>query len=366
MIFDRTKEVRLRVVCNLIFFVCLILSSCSEKTSDIKILWTDGKATGISIPRNSIGNISGSPEQSMIVHLVTEQQPVAMMGNYKATDDEIIFEPLIPFTRGMHYAVRVNDKQISTIEIPAAHDLPALITVYPTGDTVPENLLKIYLHFSKPMQEGVSAKYITLLQNQDTVHGAFLDLQPELWNEDRTLLTIWLDPGRIKRDLIPNKRLGTPLLKGNRYSVVVSNRWKDTQGLTLMRSFTKEFFVEDRDSISPDPKRWKLHVPASGSTEGFSLEFNAPLDYSLLMSTMSVVNESGKKIDGRWQLGDEEERMYFTPAQHWPVGHYVLQVETRLEDLAGNNLNRLFDEDISRGRKPSPMGAFVSIDFFVK
>ena len=41
--------------------------------------------------------------------------------------------------------------------------------------------------------------------------GTFLDLQPELWNAEGTVLTLWLDPGRIKRDLIPNKELGIPL-----------------------------------------------------------------------------------------------------------------------------------------------------------
>ena len=34
----------------------------------------------------------------------------------------------------------------------------------------------------------------------------FLELENELWNPEHTQLTLWLDPGRIKRDLIPNQR----------------------------------------------------------------------------------------------------------------------------------------------------------------
>ena len=77
---------------------------------------------------------------------------------------------------------------------------------------MPENLLKIYLRFSHPMREGQSDKYISLIKNgKDTLPDVFLNLQPELWNEDRTVLTVWLDPGRIKRDLQPNLKLGNPL-----------------------------------------------------------------------------------------------------------------------------------------------------------
>ena len=79
-------------------------------------------------------------------------------------------------------------------------DLPLLLsTVTPTGQAT--------AHFSQPMQEGVSAEHICLVKGEkDTLKNVFLDLQPELWNHDRTMLTLWLDPGRIKRDLQPNRQ----------------------------------------------------------------------------------------------------------------------------------------------------------------
>ena len=55
------------------------------------------------------------------------------------------------------------------------------------------------------MEEGRSTRYVVLVkEGVDTLKGTFLDLQPELWNDDATELTLWLDPGRIKLDLIPN------------------------------------------------------------------------------------------------------------------------------------------------------------------
>ncbi len=41
-----------------------------------------------------------------------------------------------------------------------------------------------------------------------------------------------------------------------------------------------------------------------------------------------------------------ETGFLFTPEKPWETGLYKLQVESRLADLAGNNLNRLFDVDL--------------------
>ena len=105
------------------------------------------------------------------------------------------------------------------------------------------------------MSEGQSQKHIFLLNhNNDTIKDVFLDLQPELWDEDRTVLTMWLDPGRIKRDLIPNLQKGNPLKKGQQYTLAVAGEWKDEEGLPLKASYTRKFFVGERDSTGPDTK----------------------------------------------------------------------------------------------------------------
>ena len=41
--------------------------------------------------------------------------------------------------------------------------------------------------------------------------------------------------------------------------------------------------------------------------------------------------------------------MALSPDPAMAPGDYVVRVNTKLEDLAGNNLRRLFDEDVSDG-----------------
>jgi len=42
-----------------------------------------------------------------------------------------------------------------------------------------------------------------------------------------------------------------------------------------------------------------------------------------------------------------ETQLVFTPALPWKSGHYSITVMSILEDLAGNNLNHLFDVDLT-------------------
>ena len=217
------------------------------------------------------------------------------------------------------------------------------------------------------MREGQSHQYVSLLKNgTDTLPGVFLDLQPELWNADRTLLTLWLDPGRIKRDLQPNKRLGAPLRTGTRYQLVVSSAWPDAQGAVLGTLASKTFVAVRRDSLSPDVAKWSIHPPQSGSLEPVAIDFGEALDYSLLTETLHVKNPLGAVVPGSWQVEDNEKRVRFKPEKPWQSGGYELRVEGRLEDLAGNNLNRPFDRDISRKGDSPTTRPFHSLPFVVR
>lgn len=359
-------RIRLRLLRNLIFFSLFLLSACAKKTEAIRLIWNKEQVIGISIPKNSIGSISDSLDRQLMIRLVKDGDPIAMFGNYKIDHDEIIFEPLVPFTRGLRYQVLINHRVVQELFIPpiGPKDAPSLLAIYPTEDTVPENLLKMYLQFSKPMREGQSVSYLTLLRNNyDTVQGAFLDLQPELWNEDRTMLTVWLDPGRIKRGLHPNKLYGAPLQKGANYTLAVSNQWKDVEGATLAMGIYKNFSVTLRDSLSPDPQTWTIHNPKTGTTHALQIALKSPLDYSLLKTTLHIVNAAEQIIPGDWQIENQEREVSFIPKTQWVSGVYQLQIETRLEDLAGNNLNRAFDRDVKARVQSTSTAKIISIQF---
>jgi hypothetical protein len=363
-----TKKIRLYTIYGLIFFCMHTSISCTQRNQNesIRVRWKDKKAISILIPINLAGEI---PENALAktiqVRLRSSGNVVAIFGQIDRQDRDLIFTPLIPFTRGLRYEVLAGTRRIGTFDIPNADagDAPDLLAIFPSSDSLPENLLKIYLRFSQPMQEGQSAKYVTLVRNEnDTIRGAFLDLQPELWNDDRTMLTLWLDPGRIKRDLKPNKLLGAPLQANSRYQISVSQNWKDQQGSKLKKAFTKNFVTTVRDSISPAPKSWKITRPRSGSTP-LKIAFGESLDYGLLVETMSVVTHDGPIVPGKWQIEDKESTLFFTPDKPWISGTYKLIIETRLEDLAGNNLNRPFDRDVTDKNLKVGTTRFVDIPF---
>ncbi|MEB2774213.1 Ig-like domain-containing protein [Algoriphagus sp. D3-2-R+10] len=340
-------QIRLCGIHSLIFFSALCIFSCSNKTEeDISIVWDNERAIGLKIPLSS----NHYKISEIEVRLVQDGNRVPILGEFKEEENLAVFLPLIPFTRGQRYEVFGAERKLGDVLIPDLNAKEAnlsLVEIYPTKDTVPENLLKLFLKFSKPMREGESLSYLTLIKGtSDTLSGVFLDLQPELWNEDQTLLTVWLDPGRIKRDLIPNLEMGAPLTNSEKYKLIVSSEWKGLNGGILDQTYTKDFFVTVRDSISPDPSDWILDIPIPGSKSALHINFNQSLDYSLLGDVFKIKYLESEKISGIWQIGIEEKSIAFTPTNEWQKGNYTLEIESRLEDLAGNNLSRLFETDL--------------------
>jgi hypothetical protein len=343
---------------NLLFFVLILLSpSCVMDPPNPNIVWKDSKAVGISVPYGWVGSM----DEDSIRHAVTfvlsgDKNKTAVMGNYTFNNHTFLFEPLIPFTRGMKYEAYVHDRKIWDFGIfpPETGAAPAVKAVYPMLDTVPENILKIYIEFSQPMREGGSAKYVSLIKNDnDTLRNVFLDLQPELWNENRTVLTLWLDPGRIKRDLQPNLKLGAPLHAKDKYKLFVSSEWPNAQGRVLQHSFNWPFTTAVRNETSPDPNKWKITLPSRSSQEALWVSFDKPLDHFLLGECIHVKDASGKMIKGKIIVSPEDRGCRFTPEHPWAAGKYEIAIDSKLEDLCGNNLNRPFDRDITKTKTPS-------------
>jgi hypothetical protein len=345
------KKIRLPVIGCLIF--SFLLTGCSGNKNEarpVTIQWNGNKAESIFVPKELLdGLVKDSIEQFLHIQLANTPSPI--LGEYAIQDTGVLFRPLLPFTRGLQYEIAWKGKLIGELNIlpDNTHPLPQVISIYPTNDTVPLNLLKIYIVFSAPMQEGEALQHITVLKNRrDTVPSVFLDLQPELWNKERTILTLWLDPGRIKRDLQPNIKMGSPLQEKTLYQLVISNDWRDAEGVSLDGIYRKEFFVGARDSISPDPMQWTLYKPAGGSKKPLQIDLHESLDYVLLKNTIRIADGSDSTIDGTIETGAAETVLVFTPSAEWRTGDYTIEIESRLEDLAGNNLGRLFDQDLTR------------------
>jgi len=336
--------------CRLFLFSSLLLIGCRDGKSpkEISIIWKDGKAIGLSIPREFVRDIEEASIPSRIkIRLANHHEESGIAGNFNLNSDSIAFTPVIPLTRGLTYTVSIEGKRLATIPIPAGSNAPQVTAVYPNMDSVPENILKLYLSFSKPMVEGHSLEYISLRDEKgDSLPKIFLDLKPELWNEEGTMLTLWFDPGRIKRDLQPNKLLGPPLRRGRHYKLTVAQGWPDQEGRQLENNFSKDIIAIERDSTSPDPAKWNLAIPRPGTNEALKVDCGEPMDYVLLQNCIHLIDHSGKVLKGTLSVSTDQRSCLFVPVQAWISGEYTIQVEARLEDLAGNNLNRPFDRDL--------------------
>ena len=345
------SRIRFYFIGNLVLSFLLIACIENKKENDpITIQWNGEKAEGIDIPRKLLKGVN---EDSITKHLQVRlfSNSNDILGEYTINKGSVSFKPLVAFTSGLKYEVLYSDKLISQFEIPPlkVKEKTEIVSIYPTTDTLPENALKLYLVFSNPMQEGQSLNNITVIRNDnDTLHSTFLDLDHELWNKERTTLTLWFDPGRIKRDLQPNKSLGLPLQKNNSYKIIISKEWRDARGVALKSNFHKNFVVGKRDIASPDPDNWTVSKTKVSSKEPLLVFLHEPLDYLLLKNAVRITDDEGNILSGSVEPMEKETVLRFTPAEAWKQGTYTIEIESRLEDLAGNNLNRLFDKDLTQ------------------
>jgi len=333
---------------SLVFFLCIIAACQTQKTDKIKLVWKNGQATAILIPDYLVEDMDRYP---LVVSLNGSDRGI--LGSFIKTDTGILFQPLIPLSQGMEYGVLQSNRVVGKITVPAsAGKAPRVLAIYPQADTVPENLLKFYIEFSEPMRTGNALDHIFLVdKNRDTLERIFLDLKPELWDQTDKVLTVWIDPGRIKRDLVLNKELGNPLHSRQAYELVISGNWKDRRGLSLGQNITKKFIAGPHVDAQLDINQWRIAAPGAATTAPLVIHLNHPLDHYLLQESISVLTQTGKPVKGKVTLADKDKAWTFTPDAQWQAGVYKLRVAARLEDLAGNNLNKVFDRDIYKQKK---------------
>src|SRR5207237_1104835 len=85
--------------------------------------------------------------------------------------------------------------------------------VYPSGDPLPENHLRFYVHFSAAMRQGEAYGHVHVLDaSGKALDHPFLELDEELWDPQGKRLTLLFHPGRIKKGLKPREELG-PILE---------------------------------------------------------------------------------------------------------------------------------------------------------
>jgi hypothetical protein len=221
--------------------------------------------------------------------------------------------------------------------------------VHPSVAEVPANLLRWYVEFSAPMEAGSAHDHVKLLDASGReVPRAFLDVSEELWSPDRRRLTLLFDPGRVKRGIRTNIESGAPLIECRRYRLTIDAEWRDGRGAMLASGFEHPFQVGAADRASPDPSSWTIHAPPAGTRAALRLTFPEPLDHALLGRVLNVVDASEEPVAGQGVPSDDGRSWSFLPESTWAAGSLAVHVDPQLEDLAGNNVARLFDADLRR------------------
>ena len=294
----------------------------------------------------------------------TSEELPAVLGDYAVDGGALRFTPRFPLAAGQRYEVVFDPSSLpsarhasapapsrilrAAVEVPAPDRKPStrVAAVYPTGPEVPENHLRLYIVFTAPMGLGRGNPHVRLLdQGGQPVADAFLPLDVDLWNPDRTRYTVLYDPGRVKRGIRPNAELGRPLSADRRYTLQIDAAWRDGGGQPLVAPFSREFRVGPPRERALDPDAWRLDLPSHGTRDPLAVRFPVSLDYGLLQSALRVATGSGRPMAGEIEVEEGETRWTFTPREPWRPGDYQVVAAPTLEDVAGNRIGRPFEVD---------------------
>ena len=324
---------------------------------------------GIRVEGGSI-RVEGKGEVAVYVEGVAGAP--AVLGMSRVEGEDTVFAPRFGLTAGVKYRVVFRGPGgvvERVVDGPEREQKAAtrVVQVYPSRSVVPENLLKLYLHFSSPMSRGEAYQRVRLEEEgKGVVESPFLELEQELWDREGKRLTLLFDPGRVKRDLKPHREAGAPLRDGGRYTLVVDRRWRDAEGGELIEEFRKEFRAGPADREPVDLKKWVIRAPRAGTRGAIEVEFGEPLDRALVERVVWVASSRGERLDGRVEVDREEMRWRFWPQDAWEAGSYWVRVEKILEDLAGNTVGKRFEVDVFERVEERVGREVVSVGFGVK
>ncbi|MCH8020726.1 hypothetical protein IH785_12785 [candidate division KSB1 bacterium] len=307
-----------------------------------------------------------------------------ILGTYKIENQAIYFKPRFPFRLGLAYYARFDFIQLYSLvdwintsgpdfmestfllEKPTRIAPTTVTNIFPSTDVVPANLLRFYIHFSAPMGPGNAHDYVHLLNSRnEEVALPFVEVEEGLWDRDRKRLTLFFHPGRLKRGVAPNLKMGPPLRKGETFRLILDRNWKDAYGNPLEKGFQKEFKVAADDRGPVSEKEWRVTTPSAGTRQPLILNFPDPLDHALLSRMILIVDTNGNSCKGTIEISKSEMRWEFIPDSPWASGNYSVAVNTALEDLAGNNLNSVFDRELAHSRPQIETGGLAKIHFRV-
>lgn len=337
-------------------------TAAPAQTIDVRLENGAFRVTGWSTPATPPAN----GWASVFVVYAGEGNVPPLLGSYAVEGGSLVFHPRFPLEPGVRYHAVFHAPggvlQDRIFNGPAKHATPSarVLHIYPSGDILPSNLLRLYVYFSVPMTQGEAGRRMHLLDEKDKELPAVFLPGEELWDPRSQRLTMTFDPGRIKRGLTSNTAMGPPLVEGRRYTLVIDRDWPDARDVAMIEGFRKSFRTGPGERTPPDPTQWRLGAPRAGTTAPLTVEFPKPMNYVLLERMLKVAD-----VTGSVSVDRAETRWLFTPREAWKPGDYRLIVNTAIEDLAGNSIGRPFDIDVFDRVTEHIAGSTISLPFRV-
>jgi hypothetical protein len=275
----------------------------------------------------------------------------AMLGSYGREAGGVTFTPRFApdVSVRLRAVFRPRDGEPVTawfggVPAPVRAPTTRVLSLTPSAEVWPENVLRLYLSFSAPMRIGEAWRHIRMLDEAGRpMGGMFVEIEQELWDPEGRRLTVLFDPARIKRGLVDHINQGPPLAVGQRCTLEIDAAWRDAAGNRLVEGLSKTITVAPPLRAALDPGAWRLAPPAT-PLGPLIVDFPRPLDAALALRALSVWKGLAE-LPGEARLERNETRFVFTPDGDWTAGPYDLRADPVLEDIAGNRIGRPFDID---------------------
>ena len=303
-----------------------------------------------------IRNLPRDVTPDVAVHVgerATSDPPVA--GGVRLVNGVPTFTPMFPLDPGRAYFVRAewrgpHVEGVVRLPAKAAGDPVRVTAIQPDLEGSPENVLRLYVHFSGPMGRGTGNEHVIIRDAAGReVVDPFLPVDGEFWNAERTRYTLFFDPGRVKTGILPNEQMGRPLRRGRRYTLTVSDRWLDASGRPLAESREWSFTPGPAIAEPLEPAAWPIDKPRAGTRDPVTVRFPHTLDDALLRRALGIARD-GQSVEGTFEIQPGARAWRFTPAQPWAAAAHQLVVLSILEDPSGNRIGRAFEvEGATRG-----------------
>lgn len=276
-----------------------------------------------------------------------------LFGSYEVRDGALWFTPKFALARGARYSVTayLNDlRRTAEYHVPEIKSRSATTVEYiaPAAERLPANMLKFGLFFSRPMREGreVFSRIHLYDAGGKEIPSPWRDI--ELWNDDRTALTLYIHPGRIKQGVNLREEFGPVLLPNRAYTLVIDAELQDSAGNPLNVTVRRTFKTEPEVRGKIDVAKWKIVAPRAGTKEPLLIETDRALDLwsrNQRSEPVEILDSNG----GAVAIGGSEKsptRFVYRPSSAWSPGTYRIKVDPQLTDHAGNTPLTVFDRDL--------------------